>query len=515
MELMSHPVSTTEVAPASGRVRWRTVAWTLSVFLVAAGLTIARLPVAAREGVWAEDGVYFLADSDREGVWATLLKPYMGYLHFLPRLIVISTSEFADLTHFAVIVSVVCCLAVGAITALVFYCSSAVTGWLPARLAIASITVLVPTAPIEVLGNAANLHWYLIWASVWLLLYVPKTWWGSIALGVLGASFALTEILVALLAPLVFYRFRAARAWPVRIGYGLGLIAQAVATLSNPRQSSTDPPDFETSLHGYLIQGVSTAFIPFDTALGSLLADTGAWIGGVLFIPFGLSWLYLLWRGRNVTRVAAVTLLAISIAVFALAFHGVVMSDYWDYPDYTDRQFALIAIQRYSVISSMCLLALPLLAVATARERWMARVMARAHATPIAHAEDAAQRAGAAGAAEPAGAAERALAAEPAGAAAPAPRRRRIARGTGSVLVTLLPFAMIAGLLVGFIPNDTRREGHPNWAETVEQARDSCKLPDSPGWGSMEVAPGGAWDTILSCETLLDGAADADDPTDE
>jgi hypothetical protein len=500
MDPMSHPASTAEVVPAPEAARSRvqapsralaltrvsSLAWTVGIFVVASLLAFGRLPVSARETVWAEDGVYFLADSDREGVWATLLKPYMGYLHFLPRLIVISTSEFAELSQFAVIVSLVCCLAVGALAALVFYCSSAVTTWWPARVAIASITVLVPTAPIEVLGNAANLHWYLLWASVWLLLYVPKTWWGSIGLGLLGASFALTEILVALLAPLVFYRFRAARAWPVRIGYGLGLIGQAIATLGFPRQPSTDPPDAETTLHGYLIQGVSTAFIPFDSALGDLLADTGVWVGALLFIPFALSWIYLLWRGRNVTRVAALTLLAVSAGVFALAFHGVVMSDYWDYPEYSDQQFDTIAIQRYSVIASMCLLALPMLAIATARERWMSRARASTNA-PVA----------------------------PDDAVAPRTRLRRTLSLAGRGIVALLPFALVGVMLVGFTPEGTRRDGHPAWAGTVEQARASCLLPDSPGWGSMEVAPGGAWDTILSCKTLLGGAASPSGAGDE
>lgn len=488
-----NPVASTTTGPVGAPRpaildrRWMTIVLTAAVFVVASILAILRLPAGVRETVWAEDGVFFLADSDREGGWATLFKPYMGYLHVIPRLIVVAASQFADIAAFAVVVSVVCCVLVGALAALVFHCSSAVTDWLPARLAIASVTVLVPTAPIEVLGNAANLHWYLLWASVWLVLYTPKTWRGSVALGVLATSFALTSILVALLAPLVFYRFGAARMWPVRAGYAIGLIGQAVATLSYPRPTSSDPPDLLTTVHGYLIHGPSAVFVSSEEQLGGLLADTGWWVGAAYFAPFVLSWLYLLWRGRAVTRIAATTLLVLSIGVFSLALNGAVMSDYWDYANYSDEQFRALTIQRYSVIASMCLIPLPILSAATMRERWVSRD--RDTALDRWMTRDAAALA----------------------------RRRRVPTLPSWLLRTparLVPVAMVAVMLAGFTPDATRRDGFEPWSASVEEAREDCAGPppteptpgvairSSPRDASLPIAPGGAWKTILSCSTL-------------
>jgi hypothetical protein len=36
---------------------------------------------------WAEDGALFFIEVERYGGWGLLLRPYEGYLHFLPRLI--------------------------------------------------------------------------------------------------------------------------------------------------------------------------------------------------------------------------------------------------------------------------------------------------------------------------------------------------------------------------------------------------------------------------------------------
>src|SRR6266700_4155620 len=37
--------------------------------------------------LWAEDGAIFFVDADKLSWWGALMKPYEGYLHFLPRVI--------------------------------------------------------------------------------------------------------------------------------------------------------------------------------------------------------------------------------------------------------------------------------------------------------------------------------------------------------------------------------------------------------------------------------------------
>ena len=80
------------------------------------------------------------------------------------------------------------------------------------RATLASAVVLVPAAPIEVLGNAANLHSYCLWLVPWLLLARPASRRGSVGLGAVGLAIALSEIQTALFAPFFAIGARDSRA---------------------------------------------------------------------------------------------------------------------------------------------------------------------------------------------------------------------------------------------------------------------------------------------------------------
>jgi hypothetical protein len=99
-------------------------------------------------------------------------------------------------------------LVVGAVGALVFICSRQIVPWLPARISIAALAALIPTAPIEVLGNTANLHWYLLWLTPWLLMARPSSRLASWFFGAVALAIALTEIQVVIFLPLIAWRFR-------------------------------------------------------------------------------------------------------------------------------------------------------------------------------------------------------------------------------------------------------------------------------------------------------------------
>jgi hypothetical protein len=459
------PAATAGLATPAPARRIDAVAWTFGVLVVGALLSWARLPWSARKLVWAEDGSFFLTDSDQLGTMDTLLKPYMGYLHLVPRAVVGLVGHFGNLAYLADQIALVCCLIVGAVAALVFHCSSAVTDWRAARLALASVAVLVPTAPLEVLGNTANLHWYLLWASVWLLLYTPRSWLGSIGLGLVALAIALTEILTGFLAPLVFYRFRSARMWPVRIGYGLGLLLQVHATLVSPRDTGASPPGLASTVEGYFLQAVTTIFFAQDKTAGEVLARTGWWIGLVLAVPALLSWVYVLVRGRSVTRVASTALALLSVLVWVFAFRGVSGGPDWEYADFGTSEFTSFAIVRYSVLCSMCLIALPLLAAVELRRR----AQLRAATVVVAPGRLAAVR-----------------------------RYRRLS----AALVGVIPLAVVCVMLANFTPEVTRRSGVPVWSTSVAAARAQCEVQRGRGSIDLPVAPGGDWVATLSCATL-------------
>jgi hypothetical protein len=471
-------------------------AWlVLLVGLGAAIVSWGRVPGDARAALWAEDGGRFLPARAQDGFWSSLLAPYDGYLHLWARGIVGAASTWFPLDLFAPVVVAMCCLVVGGVAALVLVCSSSVTTWLPARLALAAVTVLLPVAPVEVLGNAANLHWYLLWGSFWIVMHSPRTWRSSAVLAVIGLTFALTEILTVLLAPLVLWRFLDARSWPVRAAYAAGLLAQAATTLADTRVFR-DPASLASDAIGYVAVVVSSVYLPTDAMLGALVSRTGWWVGFVLLVPFLASAVYALLRGRPVVRVAVVGLVVLSLAVWGISF-GLNMGfpDY-DYAVFEPAQWLGVYVLRYAALSSLCLTALPVLAAATMRERALARATA-ATPQPIADGQGgdpSARRSPTSAPAQTDGAT--AVAAPATGA------RAARSRAAAPVVVLVL---LVAVLAVNLTPGATRRTDQPSWRDGVEQARASCSTEPLSGDATIPIAPAEwGWVSVLPCGFVLE-----------
>jgi hypothetical protein len=69
---------------------------------------------------------------------------------------------------------------------------------------------------------------------------------------------ALTEIVSALFVPLFALRFREKGMWPARTGLVVGLVFQAVATVSNPRSHPEGyPVSFPSILIGWFLNSSS------------------------------------------------------------------------------------------------------------------------------------------------------------------------------------------------------------------------------------------------------------------
>jgi hypothetical protein len=144
-----------------------------------------------------------------------------------------------------------------------------------ARLALGAVTVLVPAAPIEISGNAANLHWYYLWLAPWLLLAAPTRWLSGITLGVVALLAGLTEIQVALFVPLVLFEARNRYRLPVVAGLLLGVAAQVVATLTSPRSDPYgEPPNLHDLVEAYPVHVVVPAWLPKFHGIRATAFDT-------------------------------------------------------------------------------------------------------------------------------------------------------------------------------------------------------------------------------------------------
>lgn len=122
---------------------------------------IAHAPVLARFPVpWAEDAALFLPAAARSGL-ASLVEPYSGYLHLLPRLLALAIVEGFDVEDYGAAVFWSGIAAAG----VVFWYLATTSLTLGRRVALALGLALV-CPPGEVIGNITNTQWLFLMVVV-------------------------------------------------------------------------------------------------------------------------------------------------------------------------------------------------------------------------------------------------------------------------------------------------------------------------------------------------------------
>ena len=354
-----------------------------AIALAATLVAWLRLDPVTRHTIWAEDGSVFLTQASHAGLFETVLLPYAGYLHVVPRLITEVTTMFAPIMRYAVVMNGLACAVAGGVAGLVYVCSRDVVDSRLLRVGLAAITVLVPSLPREVLGNLANLHWFFLWLAPWLLLYKPRTRTGSVLLGVVALAGALTEIQMALFLPLALWGWRERRGWPVRLGLLAGIAAQLATLTHAPRPiPSGTPLEAGTVATGYLVNAVMTLWSGSASAITHLITATGWSVPVIAAMASVAAVLMVVRRGTPVQRRAAVAFPIASIIIWTAAW--VVNHPPYLY-DRPGPDSAAFAIPRYAPVPSMFVLAGLLLALATISwRRWWTRIAIAALGVPLA-----------------------------------------------------------------------------------------------------------------------------------
>lgn len=187
--------------------------------------------VGAVDTIYAEDGQIFLGQALRAGPVETLTEPYMGYFHTLPR-IVSGIATAVPLRDAAAFISIAAALILTALALVVFRASSGHIGSTYIRALLAASVVLLPVAQDEVFNNVANLHWFFMFASAWVLLWNPRTRW-ELGLGVMVLLLSgMSDPLTAVLAPLALLRLLALRGWRSHVftaAFAVGMVLQVGA----------------------------------------------------------------------------------------------------------------------------------------------------------------------------------------------------------------------------------------------------------------------------------------------
>jgi len=427
--------------------------------VVATATAWLRLPAAARDVIWAEDGRNFLQDALTDGPIPALAIPYSGYLHTVPRIIAGLIVTFVPVPLYAESETLGACLAAGIAAAIVFVCTVDVVPWLPGRLAIGMLTVCAPLEPREVLGNTANLHTLMLWMLFWILLYRPRDRIGAVLLAVAAFLGAVTEIQAVFLLPLIALRWRVREARLIRISLLVGIGLQLLATLLDPRGHGSVPATSLPSVaYGYLINSV----VPIWTqqkAIGPLVAAGGFGLCVLLFVPFIAVLGLILWRGTRLQRMAAISAVALSIVVYAVSVWTTPAARY-EYFSLTATQLAQLSTLRYGVLPSILILSLvPLAATVVLRRRAVTR------------------------------------------------RVRPFAR---FALVAVLQSALVISVVVHFAPQYTLRTDGPQWMPEATAVESYCaRAPDS---STVPLAETLHWSVSVQCWRLEPAAVSKAQP---
>ncbi len=411
-----------------------------------------RLPEVSRGTIWAEDGAVFLRETVAIGPVASIGEPYAGYLHTIPRLISGIAYVVAPLSSYAIMMSFLSCAVVAAISVGVFRLSAALVENPAPRLMLAMIPVFVPVGPLEVLGNAANLHWYLLWLVPWLLIYHPSRWWAKGLLFIVTFAAATTEIISGIFLPLALWQCFARRNYWAPLGLLAGLVCQLLATASKPRYSSVPQVDALEPLsvfYGFGLQAMTSLWETDQRSVASGIVNFGPYAALIPVAVITSLLIYVLVFGSIKWKLVG----AYSFGAAAICWTAAVVlnvSPEFDFAHFTEEAWLNeFRFFRYAAAPSMFLLIMVPAAWAVAKER------------------------------------------------------KGATSGKDSLLSLRAPALLLIFLSVNYFPALPARATGPEWAEVLTLARDQCREDPNLHESAIPLAPA-LWYAVLPCRVILD-----------
>ncbi|WP_077490081.1 hypothetical protein [Sinomonas mesophila] len=361
----------------------------------------------------------------------------------MPRAIAHVALRLGPLDDYAVRVAWISCLCVGIISVAVYHLSSSLIPSRVTRILLAAIPALLPAAPFEVLGNTANLHWYMLWLAPWLLLRRPHGWPAAVGLAVAAFVAATTEIQTAAFLPVaVWAAVRDRRRIAAGIGLTAGVSLQFATFVIFPRTTSPDvvPWDPWSVVIGWLLQGGMSLVQPSSVAVGAIWNFFGGW---VLVVPalVVVTVLAVAWRAGREYRWGALGCVVAS-GVFWAAAQILNNRAFLNFSLLTSEEWSRFGYVRYAVVPGMFLLG---------------------------------------------------AAAFAAGGAAPGRPSSEDAVGTRALRSAAVTGAAAVVMLAHYFPTYSARSDGPVWSSQIAVARALCEAEPGREFASALVAPAG-WD---------------------
>lgn len=358
--MITAPSIAEATAPAEVRRRTAPIGYVLGVAACLGILVITPSGRAKWDAIYAEDGGRFLADALRRSWPGVLIQPYAGYMHLVPRLVA-GIAALLPIGLAPIVFTGASMLVRALLAAFVFKASENHLGGTAFRLLAAAAFVAVPAG--ETRDNTANLHWYLIAAAFWAVLWRPRSWAGSITATVVVIAAVDSDPLTLALAPLVLLRFVSLRGWRdqlVGIGYvaaaGLQLyVALDAGGLKRPGYPWTAMP------------GIASARVVLPLVVGR--STDAALTGAGLFVAAAAIVVALTWPGLTAGPPQRTVVLGV------LAVDAVLLVVMWQHAGHAVRHPSrtLVGNSRYAVTPTILLVSL--VAASLSKYRFRVRLM--------------------------------------------------------------------------------------------------------------------------------------------
>lgn len=310
-----------EPAPSPGPESSR--AW--NALLATALLAIAVVLQLARIGwtgsldtLWAEDGAIYLEGALTDGFFGAITSEYNGYLVLVPRLIAEVGSAF-PLRDAPAAMAIVSAFFVALCGLAVWHASAGLIASRLLRGVLAGLTVLTAVGGTETIVSAANVPWFMLVASFWLLLWRPRTYLGAGLAAAFVAATALSSPGTLFFLPLALLRalcVRDGRDLTIVGAYFAANLVQGIVTVRSEYEQVD--PVWTADIWDVFVQRVVDGTV-FGLRLGGELWAIGGWafliaLTVALVVGLGLG----LWRTSPGVRYLAA--LAIPIALVAFVF---------------------------------------------------------------------------------------------------------------------------------------------------------------------------------------------------
>jgi hypothetical protein len=228
-----------EPAPRTWIRRGMSAAAQIAAVGIASIAMLLRVPGRpAWRTIFGDDYFWFLAQAiQRPWHWVQ----YGGYVQVLPRFIaqVVSYLPLTDASLAFALAGVVVA-ACGALV--IFHASAGHIESVKLRALLAVALVLLPIAPMELIGSGVEAPWYLLPVLFWAMLWRPRTRPAMAVAAAIGFLTMASNILAALLAPLLvarLYVLRRPREHAVSAGWLAGCLVQAAYVVAAVRQGQS------------------------------------------------------------------------------------------------------------------------------------------------------------------------------------------------------------------------------------------------------------------------------------